>query len=443
MFNIQQGLWVGALLLGLSAPCKAADATAPDDASWWAVHGQFTTVGQYHGAFTSPYAGVNSLDAGSVGNTTADATLFATALLWAGGELDVNPEIDQGFGLSNTVGMAGYPSGEAYKVGAGTPYFRLQRAYVRQLVDVSGGVGAGLQSNGQDHAHAPGRQVILTVGKFSVVDVFDTNALAHDPRGDFLNWSIIDAGAFDYAADAWGYTWGGSAEWVNPAWTLRGGLFNLSTVPNGKRLNHELQQYEALSELELPYRLGAQTGKLKILAYTNRGRMGSYRDAVQQAQATGAAPDTGLVRRFASRAGWALNIEHHLNDDVGLFARVSGNQGGQEAYEFTEINRSISAGLSVAGSSWLRPQDTVGVAMAFNGLSSAARAYFAAGGPGILIADGRLPHAGSEDIFESYYALCVREGIKLALDYQFVEHPAYNKDRGPVRIVGLRFHAEF
>ena len=373
---------------------------------------------------------------------TTDITLYAGMRLWRGAELWLNPEIDQGFGLSNTVGMAGFPSGEAYKIGANTPYLRLPRAFVRQVIPLGGEpVKTDAAANQLGGAKA-NNNVTLTLGKFSVTDIFDTNTYAHDPRGDFLNWSIIDAGAFDYAADAWGFTYGAAAEWTQNSWTLRAGVFQLSKVPNGKITGIDFGQYMLVSELEQRYQLGGHAGKIKLLGFLNRGRMGAYRDAVQLAQQTGDAPDTGLVRRLGSRPGASINLEQELTADLGVFLRASVNRGTKEAYEFTEINRSVSGGVAMKGDRWGRHDDTIGVAGVVNGLSADARQYFAAGGIGILIGDGQQNYA-PEKVLETYYSVRVTPHVTFALNYQRVINPAYNRDRGPLSILGMRAHAEF
>ena len=418
---------------------KSSDETAPES---WAVHGQFTNVTQGHRRFTSLYSGTNSLIANGRTEETTDITLYAGVRLWRGAEFWINPEIDQGFGLSNTVGMAGFPSGEAYKIGANVPYPRLPRVFLRQVIPLSGELVKMESSANQLAGSKAANNVTLTIGKFSVTDIFDTNTYAHDPRGDFLNWSIIDAGAFDYAADAWGFTYGAAAEWTQDAWTLRGGVFQLSKIPNGKIVNVDFSQYMLVTELEQRYQMRGHPGKAKLLAFVNRGRMGAYRDALQLAQLAGDTPDTGLVRRFASRPGVAINLEQELAPDLGMFLRASLNNGTKEAYEFTEINRSISGGLSLKGGRWGRDDDTFGLAGVVNGLSSDARRYFANGGIGILIGDGGQTY-GAEKVLETYYSMRVNRHVTLAVNYQHVNNPAYNRDRGPVSIFGVRAHAEF
>jgi len=427
-----------AVFLALSGPASPSIAQER-----WSLHGQATFVDQYHPAFKSPYLGANSLDPGSRGDETFDLTLFAGARLWEGGEVFANPEIDQGFGLSNTLGIAGYTSGEAYKVGEATPYFRLQRLFLRQTFDLGGAMQPVEDGPNQFGGSRSADTLVLTAGKISPTDIFDTNAYAHDPRADFLNWSLIDAGAFDYAADAWGYSYGLAAEWTQDWWTLRTGLFNLSRVPNTTQLERDFRQFELVTELEMRHTLLGLPGKVKLLGFVNRGSFGGYLDAVRLAEAGHAAPDTASVRRYTSRPGFSVNVEQQLGDDLGGFARVSVNDGSKEADEFTEINRSLALGLSLKGAAWGRPDDVWAVGAVVNVLSHSARAYFAAGGTGILIGDGRLPRYGTENIAETYYNLALRDGVAAGLDYQLVIDPAYNRDRGPVSVLALRLHGQF
>ncbi|MBS0192961.1 MAG: carbohydrate porin [Proteobacteria bacterium] len=422
----------------LAMVAHADDAVAPEN---WSLHAQATWVDQYHGDFRSPYAGANSLTARAQAKETFDLTIFAGARLWQGGEIYINPEIDQGFGFDNTLGVAGFTSGEAYKVGRSSPYGRLHRAFLRQTFNLGSGeetVAADVNQLAGTHAR---NRIVLTIGKFAVTDLFDNNSYAHDPRGDFLNWSMIDAGAFDYAADAWGYTLGVAGEWKQGDWTTRVGVFDLSKVPNSTQLETDFRQREVVAELERRYTFAGKSGTLRLLGFSNHGRMGSYADAIALGQATQTIPSTALVRRMASRAGAAINIEQQLGEEWGAFVRVSRNDGSKEAFEFTEINRSIAAGLSLKGAAWGRAQDTLGVAGVVNGLSAPARAYFAAGGIGILIGDGRLPHYGDEAIAEVYYNAAINAHLSVGLDYQYVDHPAYNRDRGPVNVIALRLRA--
>jgi high affinity Mn2+ porin len=417
-----------------------AAATAPEDLQ---LHGQLTAVDQFHPRFSAPYSGANSLPPGNRGEETTDLTLFAGVRLWQGGEAYADLEIDQGFGLGNTLGVAGFPSAEAYKVGARDPYVRLPRAFIRQTFDL-GGDAQSIESDQNQLAETRSADnLIVTIGKLSVTDIFDANIYAHDPKGDFLNWAIVDSGAFDYAADAWGFSYGVAAEWIQDWWTLRGGFFDLSRIPNTKALDRSFDQWEAVAEAEMRHDLLDQPGKVKLLVYVNYGRMADYNDAVRAAQASGGVPDVATVRRFQPRPGAALNIEQGVTAELGVFVRASLNDGTKEAFEFTEINQSLAAGASLKGGAWDRPNDTVGLALVANNISADARRYFALGGIGILIGDGRLPHYGVERIAETYYQLTVTEGVALSVDYQFIDNPAYNRDRGPVSVFGGRVHLQF
>ena len=429
----------------LIAACRGAcaeDAPPADAHRGWALYGQATNVTQGHPPFRSAYEGDNSLLSHGRTEETTDATLYAGLALPRGAELWINPEIDQGFGLSNTLGLAGFASGEAYKIGANEPYLRLPRTFVRMSFDLGGEAQKIEAAANQLPGVRSADNVVVTIGKFGVVDVFDTSVYAHDPRADFLNWSIIDSGAFDYAADAWGFTYGATAEWTRGDATLRAGFFQLSPVPNGKIVAPNFSKFMAVAELERRYQWGERAGKVKVLAFVNHAPMARYRDAVDLAAATNAVPDVSLVRRVANRPGAAVIVDQELRDDAGMFVRASANDGTKEAYEFTEINRSIAAGVSVKGKRWRREDDTFGIAGVVNALSSDARDYFARGGLGILIGDGALNYS-TERIFETYYALRVARQATLTLDYQRIANPAYNRDRGPVDALAMRVHLEF
>jgi high affinity Mn2+ porin len=407
----------------------------------FALHAQATYVNQYDPPFNAPYSGRNSL-AANIGRETADFTLYAGVRLWEGAEAWVNPEIDQGFGLSGSVGAAGFPSGEAYKVGADYPYTRLHRAFLRQTIDLGGDVQKVDSGFNQFSGSQTSDRLVFTIGKFGVVDVFDTNRYAHDPRGDFMNWSIVDTGTFDYAADAWGYSVGAAAEWYQGPWTFRGGLFDLSIAPNQTALDPTFGQFQWVGEIERRYVLWDQPGKLAITGFLTRGRMGSFQDAIQLAALTGGPADIAAVRQYQSRGGISMNLEQQLMPNVGFFARAGIADGNKEPYEFTDIDRTVAAGLSISGKLWGRDDDTFGIAGVVNGITSVHQAFLNAGGLGILVGDGQLPHPGNESILETYYSFPVFAS-RVTLDYQLIVNPAYNRDRGPVSVLGVRLHTQY
>src|SRR6185437_10007547 len=262
------------------APPAAAPATNTAAAAApqprFALYGQATYTEQETDGFHAPYGGANSLSP-SIGRETADATLYLGARLWRGTELWINPEADQGSGLDDTVGLAGFSSGEAYKVGRNAPYFRLQRAFIRQTINLGGEIAAADAGPNQFAITQSADRLVITTGKLSVVDIFDVNRYAHDPRADFLNWSVIDAGTFDYAADAWGYSVGGAAEWYTGPWAWRAGVFDLSDVPNSTRLDPGFDEYQVDLEAEHRHELLGQPGKIDVTMFESRGRMALLR----------------------------------------------------------------------------------------------------------------------------------------------------------------------
>jgi high affinity Mn2+ porin len=433
------GMALGPAVLSQQLPAsnEAADET-------YAIHGQITFLEQLASAFHDPYSGPNSLSPRH-GAETLDMTLFLGARLWSGAEVWVNPEIDQGFGLNDTLGVAGFPSGTAYKVGRSHPYWRLPRLFIRQTLDLGGEREPVEAATNQLGGSQSANRIVLTVGKFSASDIFDTNGYSHDPRNDFLNWTAVDAGTWDYAADSWGYTVGAVAEWYQGPWALRAGVFDLSSVPNSETLDPGFREFQWNAEVERRYRLMDMPGKLLMTVFDSRGRMGLLDQAVSLAQATGLDATTALddVRRYRSRAGVSFSWEQQLSSDLGVFARAGKAGGNVEVYEFADVDRTAVMGLSLNGKRWGRAEDTVGLAAIDNGISAAREQYLNAGGLGILIGDGMLPHPGAEQILETYYRWAAAQWAQFTLDYQYVINPAYNSDRGPVSIVALRVHAQF
>jgi high affinity Mn2+ porin len=449
-FAILLGLGGAALAVPAAAdpaPDAPSDQAAQDDQpaapEWYSLHGQVTVVTQYHSAFTSPFRGSNSLDPGSRGDETVSATLFAGIRVGDNLGLYADPEIDQGFGLSNTLGIADFTSGEAYKVGSSTPYVRLPRAFGRYVFGLGGDVQTDDPGQNQLGGSHLADNVTITFGKFNTTDIFDTNSYTLGPRNDFLNWGIINAAGFDYAADAWGFTYGAAAEWTQSWWTLRAGIFDLSRVPNTKFLVRGFGEFSTIAEFEVREDWLGAPGKVKFLGFENTGDMANYNDAVRAAAGSGLPPNVANVREYSTRPGAEINAEQQILPDLGAFLRLSLNDGHKEAYEFTDVNHSVSGGLSLKGTRWDRPDDTLGVAAVVSGISSDARRYFAAGGLGILIGDGQLPEYDPEEVLELFYNVTITKGITFGVDYQHAENPGYDPLRGPVDIFGFRVHGEF
>ena len=425
-----------------SAPMVLKTPATPDP-DYVNFHGQTTFLEQAYPAFRSPYQGANSLPGGGEGRETWDATLYAGVRLWQGAELWVNPEIDQGFGLANTLGVAGFPSGEAYKVGQTDPYARLPRTFIRQTIDL-GGETQKLDAGANQFAGSEtANRLVITVGKFAVTDVFDTNKYAHDPRSDFMNWALVDTATFDYAADSWGYTYGAAVEWYQGSWTLRGGVFDLSVIPNSPDLTPTFGQFQWVGEIGRRYELWGHPGKIAFTGFLSRGRMGSFEDAIALAAITGGPADIAAVRQYQSRGGVSMNLEQEITTNLGAFVRAGWADGNIEPYEFTDVDRTVAGGFSLNGKQWNRPDDTVGIAGVINGISSVHEAFLNDGGLGILVGDGQLPHPGLEQIFETYYSYAISSSTKISFDYQLIVNPGYNIDRGPVNVFAGRFHTQF
>ena len=413
----------------------------PPDSGDFVIHGQSTLVSQYALPFRAPYSGQNSL-APNAGRETFDLDFYAGYRPWKGAEIWIDTEIDQGFGLSGTFGVAGFPSAEAYKVGDSYPYARIPRAFLRQTIDLGGDLQKVDAGFNQFAGTQTADRLVLTVGKFSVVDIFDKNKYANDPRNDFLNWTAVNTGAFDYAADAWAFTYGGAAEWYTGQWTFRAGVFDGPVVPNSTDLDPSFGQFQMVGEIERRYSLGDQPGKVAVTGFLTRARMGNFQDAVDLALATATAANTSMVRTYTTKLGVAANIEQQVLPNVGVFMRAGYNPGTLETYAFTDVDATVSGGASLSGKLWGRPDDTLGAAGILNTISKSHQAYLAAGGYTPLIGDGSLPHPGPERIMEIYYSLPVFSW-QLTFDYQFIDNPAYNRDRGPVSVVATRLHAQF
>ena len=409
----------------------------------WNVHGQTTVIMQGYPRMRSPYEGTNSLPGGGQGRETWTTDVFLGWRLWQGGEFYFNPELAQGFGLNSTLGLAGFSNGEAQKGGTTYPRFRPQRYIFRQTF----GLGGEQEEVADGPMQLAGKRdidrVTVTLGRFAIGDYFDGNSYAKDPRVDFMNWAMWSSAAYDFPADLPGFTRGAVVEFNRKDWAVRAGLFQVPSAPNSDVLTFKTGG--AVIEFEERHMIFDQPGKLRLGIFGNRGNTGNYRDALAISAADPALDINDVIvdiRRDNPKYGFYVNAEQQLMKDVGLFARASWNDGHNEILSFTDIDRSVSAGLSIKGSYWGRPTDTFGLGGAVNGLSSGHRDFLAAGGLGLLIGDGRLNY-GRERILETYYAFAIDKNFTFTGDYQLITNPAYNVDRGPVSIFSARLHGEF
>jgi high affinity Mn2+ porin len=413
------------------------------EADGWLVHGQFTVIYQGHPEFHSPYQGSDSLTPGATARETITFGPVFGRKLWHGAELYINPEWDQGFGLNSSTGSAGVPNNEAFRVGKTDPILTIPRLFVRQVIGL-GGAQEQLDADALQFAELVDvERITITAGKISVWDLFDDNRYAHDARTQFLNWAFVGNGAVDFAADARGFTDGVAVEYNSAGWALRSGIFQVSKVPNGKQLDTEIGNgWQALTELEERFKLFDRPGKLRALAMVDRTNAIDYQASYGALGPINVADPLPGFRRYRPNFGFGLNLEQELTDDLGLFARASWNPGQVQEFMYTEIDRHASLGLSLMGTRWGRPDDTVGLAGMVNGLSDHHRAFLEAGNTGFIVGDGALNYA-TEQIIETYYDWALFKGASIALDYQFIDNPGYNAGRGPVSVIGVRLHAEF
>ena len=405
----------------------------------WEIHGQSTFLPQGYPAFRAPYSGPNSLTPAPQFQETWSNSLDLN-VLWQGGEVYYNPELLQGFGLNDTVGVAGFPSGEAQKSNFPYPHYNTSRLFVRQTFGFGGEQEELASAQMQLAGTVDVSRLTLQAGKFAVIDVFDGNAYAKDSRKDFMNWSIWAPGAFDYSADKVGLSYGATAELNQKQWALRSGYFLMQSVSNSNSFDTRvLERGTYVLELETRYSLFAQPGKLRTIAWLNSAFSGSYRETLDNPALN---LDISQTRMGRIKYGYVVNLEQAVTDEVGLFGRWSWNDGKTEIMAFTDIDASLSLGASIKGTKWGRPDDVIGIGGAINALSRDHRDFIAAGGLGILIGDGALNYR-RERILETYYAYALNKQLTWTADYQWITNPAYNADRGPVHVFSGRLHGEF
>jgi len=422
-----------------ATPDKGQDSpnSVPPDPQSWNIHMQSTVIGQGHPSFPAEYTGLNSLTPGAEVKDTVSVDVTGGVRLWHGGEFFGDALMWQGYGLSSTLGVAGFPNGEAYRVGKTYPDVYICRAFVRETIGFGGEKESANDELGDTRDV---RRLTFTVGHLSATDIFDTNAYAKDARSQFMNWTLITNGAWDYPADSLGFTNGAAVELNTRAWTGRLGIFQVSKVANGIRMDWNLAKaWSAVAEVERRYSPKGHAGAIRLLAYDTRAHMGSYQEALNNPRL---GENIVLTAAYRYKYGFGINLEQEIRKNLGAFARLGWNDGKNQTYEFTDVDRTATTGLSLKGERWRRPQDTVGFAVVVNGVSAAHRQYLAAGGLGITAGDGALDYR-SERIAEAYYNWKIAKHFQMTPDYQFVQNPAYNHARGPVNLVALRFHTEF
>lgn len=413
----------------------------------FSLHFQATDIVQWKPSFTAKYSGPNSLMTEEETRTSITSTLFIGVRAWKGAELYFNPELAGGAGLTGALGVASSTNGETFRVGDPQPQFYNARLFLRQdfaLSDSSEPVDA--EANALAGSR-PLERLTITVGKICMADLFDDNSYSHDPRTQFLSWGLMDNGAWDYAANVRGYTPAFAIELIKGKTELRYALALLPEVANGAKMQWDLGRSRShMAEYVYHFKLHTRPGAIRVLAFHNTAPMGNYRESIAIAVETPSTTDTPsdlLTRRNGrTKYGFTLNMEQELTKDLGVFLRAGWNDGTNETWAFTEIDRTLSGGASMIGRKWHRPNDNMGLAFVISGLSDAHRDYLKAGGTGFMLGDGNLNYT-LEKVFEFYYSCAVKPGsLWFSGAYQFVMDPGYNMDRGPVHVFSLRLHVE-
>ena len=418
----------------------------------WTSHFQLTAINQEHQAFPITNKGVNTLihEAESK-KLSLTSTYFVGASLWKGASFYFNPELAGGQGLSGAKGVAGFTNGETFRIGNVAPVLYIARLYFRQHIALPHSDYEWIEEGvNQVREKLPSSRITISIGKFGLADYFDQNSISHDPRSQFLNWSLMSNGAWDYAADTRGYTQGAVVELVKPSWAIR---FSAALVPlkaNGLELDWHISKAQALTvEAEKSWSINNLPGKIRLLVFRNASQAPKYLNTLKEVQLG----DSTSVEVYSGnknwgiysgvKYGWGFNAEQYFTNQLGAFFKASWNDGKTATWAFTEIDRSVSGGVQVKGKIWRRPNDIIGLAQVINGISTDHQAFLKAGLAGFMIGDGNMNYQ-PEAITEMYYKASLLPNFTLSADYQLVRNPGYNaNNKGPVHVFALRGHFDF
>jgi len=465
--NLTKSLLPGCALLMLAllgSTCAAAQATdspqptpAPtvfphNDARRYFIAGQANIIFQAHPPFHSPYVGPNSLLPRGEYKTSLLGTIYLGLQLHKNlrynTDLIYNEESSGGRGISEALGLAGATNLDVVRnpsLGS-TPYMARVEVhqtigFTNEMVDVDGG-----RTPFSLATKVPVRRLDLRIGKMSLPDVFDANSIASDSHLQFQNWTVDNNGAWDYAAETRGYTWAAIAEYDDRIWSLRYAVATMPTVANGTDLDYTLRRASGQNvEFELrPQLLAKRKTVLRALGYVNHAHMGDYREAVNAYLAhIDATPDITKHEHFgAVKYGFGGNAEQELTENLRVAARFGWNEGQHESFAYTEVDQTWEFAVDYAGNQWSRPLDKAGAAFVSNAIKRDHQNYLRDGGLGFLLGDGNLNY-GRENILETYYNAHMISGMYAALGTQWITHPGYNRDRGPVLVTAVRVHIDF
>jgi len=416
----------------------------PETERIW-ISGQINTIFQWHPAFHSPYSGPLSLTAKSETATSRVFTLFTGVELTNYIEVLCQFESAGGRGIGNGFGLAGFTNLDVVhnpSLGS-TPY--VGRTMIHAVIPLSSKTVAAERNPLSLYTKLPERRLEFRAGKMQLVDFFDLNSAGSDSHLQFLNLTVDNNGAYDYAADTRGYTIGAMLEYDDRIWSVRFAEALMPRVANNIDLQWNLERARS-ENVEFELRKGLlpkREGVARVLSYFNHANMGDYRVAIQQFESgQTTAPDITNHPLFTSlKYGFGANVEQALGWNITAYGRFGWNEGRRESFAYTEVNQAVTFGAAATGKRWRRGLDHAGVAVSFNALSGDHRRYLALGGKGFLLGDGQLNY-GKEKIFETFYTVHVWRGIFGAFDLQHINNPGYNRDRGPVLVPALRLHLD-
>jgi len=440
---------------GSSAPESAGPQVAVDSAQTLFPHfesgriwlsGQANFIYQAHPSFPAQYSGANSFQPNAQDATSRVVTLYTGFEVTKSIEALVDVEEAGGGVLSQALGLAGFTNLDVVRNPSLSKAPYLARLMYHQVIALSHDKVENAGNPLSTFAQLPSRRLELRFGKFGIADFFDVNSVGSDSHFQFMNWTIDQNGAYDYAADTRGYTWAAMVEYQSPKWGLRFAEALLPTVANGPNLVWNLHRSNA-SNIEFELHRGflrKKDGVIRLLWYVNNANMGIYQVANEQyLEGKVAAPDiTNHPQQVTTKYGLGINFEQALTKDIVAYGRFGWNNGKTESWAYTETDNTIQTGAGFAGHLWKRRHDRTGIALVSNGISGEHARYLSYGGLGFILGDGGLTY-GRENILDSYYTTHAWRGIFLGPDLQYIVNPGYNQVRGPVMVYSLRLYAEF
>jgi len=407
----------------------------------FSIHAQTTIINQNKTSFSAKYSGVNSLTTAAESQTSLTSTLYLGARLWSGAHAFLNPEIAGGSGLSGALGIASATNGETFRIGDPAPKMYIARLFFTQTFSLTQASTNQASDLNQLAGKMPTKYISVTLGKISISDFFDDNKFSHDPRSQFMSWGLMSNGAWDYPANTRGYTPSVVLEYVTPTDEIRYAFSLVPTVANGGDMDWNISKAGSNTlEYTHRYKISNQDGAIRLLGFFTNAHMGNYREAVALNPSN---PNIHSVEKYGNtKYGFGINAEQNITKELGCFFRASWNDGNNETWAFTEIDRSLSAGLSLTGESWKRKNDNVGLAYVVSGISNAHQSYLKTGGNGFILGDGNLNYT-PEHLTELYYSFQLNPNIYFSATYQLVFNPGYNADRqGPVNVFSGRLHIQ-